>query len=66
VDVINVSMPDKMGTVIANNVMIERNAWCRKHIGKTGVMWAVAVVGLEQTYCFARDEDATLFTLRWM
>ena len=50
-------------------------AWCEEHFGEFGQNWyrygtdiaqgIVAGAPLYDTYRFARDQDAVLFTLRW-
>ena len=37
-------------------------AWCEQHVGEQGVDWWYRPGGI---FCFLREQDCTMFRLRW-
>ena len=44
---------------------IEMVNWCSSSFGECSNSWKAIQVGFHKTFLFTREEDATLFMLRW-
>lgn len=53
----------------SKEVSLGRKNWCREIVGSPGVEWHVGWIAIGEpldVYSFVKEEDATMFRLRWM